>query len=118
MKVQAPVWIKRNNAGMQAVDRHDQLRQTFALASRHGFKKYYIKMLLGLIDMALVKNAYIQYKMVNAEACKISSARYDFLETLANTMMDTDWANFMESEKENLTILYYMRCSHKNRTLE
>jgi hypothetical protein len=37
-RVKAPICIKRHNGGMQAVDRHDQMRQTFSLASRHGFK--------------------------------------------------------------------------------
>jgi hypothetical protein len=61
-KGNAPICIKIYNKGMQAVDRHDQLRHTFSLSSRHGFKKYYVKIILGLMDMALV-NAYIHYKM-------------------------------------------------------
>jgi hypothetical protein len=97
-KVQAPICIKRYNKGMQAVDRHDQLRQTFSLASRHGFKKYYVKIILGLVDMALV-NAYIHYKLVNKKVCKKDTARYDFMESLANALITTDWENFANSER-------------------
>jgi hypothetical protein len=32
-KIKAPICIKRYNKGMQAVDRHDQLRQMILLAS-------------------------------------------------------------------------------------
>jgi hypothetical protein len=46
----APICIKRYNKGMQAVDRHDQLRPTFSFASQHGFKKYYVKIILRLMD--------------------------------------------------------------------
>jgi hypothetical protein len=73
-KVCAPICIKRYNKSMQAVDRHDQSRQTFSLASRHDFKKYYVKIILGLMDMALV-NAYIHYKLVHLDECKKDSAR-------------------------------------------
>jgi len=96
-KVKAPICIKRYNHGMQAVDRHDQLRQTFSLASRHGFKKYYVKIILGLIDMALV-NAWIHYELVNPEDCKKDTARYDFMDSLAEALLMTDWCNFANSE--------------------
>ncbi len=82
---------------MQAVDRHDQLRNTFSLASRHDFKKYYVKIILGLIDMALV-NAYIHYKLVNAENCKKDSARYEFMDSSGDALLTTDWDNFANSE--------------------
>jgi hypothetical protein len=96
-KVQAPICIKRYNHGMQAVDRHDQLvRQTFSLASRHGFKKYYVQIMLGLMDMALV-NAYIHYKLVNEENSTKDSARYEFMESLANALLTTDCDNFANS---------------------
>jgi hypothetical protein len=73
---------------MQAVDRHDQLRQTFSLSDRHGFKKYYIKIILGLMDMALV-NAYIHYALVHPEECKKNTARYDFMDSLADDLLGT-----------------------------
>jgi hypothetical protein len=84
----AKACIKRYNKGMQAVDRHDdQLQQTFLLASRHGFKKYYVKIILGLMDMTLV-NAYIHYKLVNPDKGKNDMARYTFMESLANALLN------------------------------
>jgi hypothetical protein len=58
--------IQQRNA---AVDRHDQLRQTFSLCQSTWFQKYYVKIILGLVDMALV-NAYIHYKLVNKKECR------------------------------------------------
>jgi hypothetical protein len=68
-QVSAPVGIKRYNNGMQGVDRHDQLRKLFSIADRHGFKKYYMKIFLGLLDMAMV-NAWLHYKLVNPTGAK------------------------------------------------
>ena len=52
--VKAPTSIKRYNHGMQAVDRFDQLLSLFSLAKRHPFKKYYNKLAMALLDIALV----------------------------------------------------------------
>ena len=53
-KVRAPTSIKRYNHGMQAVDWFDQLLSLFSLAKRHPFKKYYNKLAMALLDIALV----------------------------------------------------------------
>jgi hypothetical protein len=45
---------------MQAVDRH--AADIFNLPVDMVSKKYYVKIILGLVDMALV-NAYIHYKL-------------------------------------------------------
>jgi hypothetical protein len=45
--VPAPKTAKAYNAYMQGVDRHDQLRASFALTNWHGFKKWYVKMLIN-----------------------------------------------------------------------
>jgi hypothetical protein len=84
--IEAPVGIRNYNAGMQAVDRHDQLRERFPLCSRHGFKKYYQKIALGLIDMAVV-NAWIHYKLVNPEKCSNELARYEFMDALVSLLL-------------------------------
>ena len=55
-QVRDPTTTKRYNRGMQAVDCHGQLQECFPLSHRHGFKKYYVKIALGLIDMAAVNN--------------------------------------------------------------
>ena len=100
-KVEDLICIKRYNHGMQEVDRHDQLRQTFSLVSRHGFKKYYMKIILGLMDMALV-NAWIHYKLVNPEDCKKDTTRYDFMDSMAKALLMTDYDNFARTRSREL----------------
>jgi hypothetical protein len=96
LSVKAPIGIKNYNKGMQAVDRHDQLRERFSLSSRHGFKKYYVKIALGLLDMAAV-NAWIHFKLVNPDECKKETARYDFFNELSTGLLTTDWNKFLKS---------------------
>jgi hypothetical protein len=67
--VPAPKIVKAYNAYMKGVDRHDQLRATFALTKRHIFKKWHVKMWLALIDIALT-NASICYFLENPELKK------------------------------------------------
>jgi hypothetical protein len=76
--VPAPKTVKAYNAYIQGVDRHDQLRATFALTKRHGFKKWYVKMWLALIDIALT-NASICYFLANLELKKKEGHRRRFL---------------------------------------
>jgi hypothetical protein len=64
MCVRAPEVIKNYNKSMHAVDRNDQLRQLFSLTGRHKFKKYYVRIIMSLLDFALV-NAQIHYFMAN-----------------------------------------------------
>jgi hypothetical protein len=56
-KVQAPICIKRYNKGMQAVDRHDQLRQTFSLLPVDMVSKVLRQNYSWLVDMALVNGS-------------------------------------------------------------
>jgi hypothetical protein len=56
----APNTVKAYNAYMQGVDRHVQLRALCSLTKRHGFNKWYVKMYLALINIAL-SNASICY---------------------------------------------------------
>ena len=101
-KVRAPIAIRRYNNNMHAVDRHDQLRDTYSLSKRHGFKKYYHKIAMVLIDMVVV-NAWIHYRLVHQEACKKRTARCEFMNSLADAFLKTDWNtyNSSESAKEN-----------------
>ena len=91
--VKAPLCLKRYNQLMQGVDRHDQLRATFSLVARHRFKKYYIQMMLGLMDMAIT-NAFIHYKLVNPDSCTKNTARYEFMNGLATALCTTNWSEF------------------------
>ena len=73
------------------VDRHDQLRSMFSLAGRHKFKKYYIKLILGLIDMAVV-NAFILYKMsLPKEEQKKRNLKHSFYDRLSTSLMKIHW---------------------------
>jgi hypothetical protein len=62
-------FASNDNKGM-LVDRHDQLRQTFSLCQSTWFQKYYVKIILGLVDMAFV-NAYIHHKLIKKGMQKI-----------------------------------------------
>lgn len=82
---------------MHAVDRHDQLRETFSLAKRHGFKKYYQKVAMGLLDMAAV-NAWLHFKLVHKDLCEKKSARYEFMNSLADALIHTNWKEFPNTQ--------------------
>ena len=98
-RIKAPIAIKRYNQNMHAVDRHDQLRETFSLSKRHGFKKYYCKVAMGLLDMAVV-NAWLHFKLVHKDWGKRKSGRYEFITSIANAFVQTDWNEFSYSEWE------------------
>jgi hypothetical protein len=49
---------------MQGVDRHDQSRSKFALASCRGFNKYYITYHLVQVDIGIT-NAGIYFSLAN-----------------------------------------------------
>ena len=100
--VNAPQCLERYNQLMQGVDRHDQMRALFSLVNRHGFKKYYVKIILGLIDMAIT-NAWIHYKMVNKELCKNPRERYYFMDRLADSLLETKWKEFNSSQAGRVT---------------
>ena len=89
--VAAPVMVHRYNQAMQAVDRHDQLRVKFSLCSRHHFKKWYVKFMLALIDIA-VTNASIHFFFANPEHKCDEHHRAIFLNDLAEAMLsDVNW---------------------------
>jgi hypothetical protein len=79
---------------MQGVDRHDQLRAAFALTKRHGFKKWYVKMWLALIDIALTY-ASICYFLKNSELKKKEGHHCCFYADISTFLVDKgemyDW---------------------------
>jgi hypothetical protein len=83
----SPKTVKAYNAYMQVVDRHDQLRATFALTKRHGFKKWYVKIWLALIDIALT-NASICYFLVNPELKKKEGHHCHFYAAIATYLVE------------------------------
>jgi hypothetical protein len=68
--VRAPLAVAKYNKFMGGVDRHDRLRSKFSLCKKYHFKKYYVKLLLFLMDIGLT-NAWIYYKKCNEEICAI-----------------------------------------------
>jgi hypothetical protein len=93
MMIPCPLSIFNYTNNMQGVDCHDQLRSRFALASRHGFKKYYITMQLAQIDMGIT-NAAILLLDANPHLKKKKGARYSFVEDIAEHLMyanSIDW---------------------------
>ncbi len=65
---------------------------TFALGKQHKLKKYYVKLLLFLVDVALT-NSWIYYKLSNPGTVKKEESRADFFLMLANVIFrqDIDW---------------------------
>jgi hypothetical protein len=65
----------------------------------HKFKKYYVKLLIVVFNVALT-NAWIYYSLVNPEAAKKSTARADFFHQMATQMVrqDVDWVEQYESK--------------------
>jgi hypothetical protein len=49
----APVAVSNYNKYIGGVDRHDRLCSSFSLCKAHHFKKYYMKLMLFLVDIGL-----------------------------------------------------------------
>jgi hypothetical protein len=109
--VEAPEAIVNYNKYMGGVDKHDRLRNSFALGKRHKYKKYYVKLMLFLIDIALT-NAWIYYKMAHTEEADMDESRADFFVNIASEMVrqDIDWAT-----KYKIVQNAFLRRSSRNR---
>jgi len=101
LHVSAPVVVDNYNKYMGGVDCHDRLRSTFSLCKRHGFKKYYVKLLLFLVDIGLT-NAWVYYQLCNEGLCKKDGARAEFFEQLAESMVNgkTNWRKYDNDVKK------------------
>ena len=77
MSLNAPEVVCNYNKFMGGVDKHDKLRSTFALGKHHKWKKYYVKLMLFLIDIALT-NSWIYYKLVNKDCTKKKKQELSF----------------------------------------
>jgi hypothetical protein len=86
----APTAVRKYGHGMQAVDRFDQLMSLYSLAKRHAFKKWYLKLTMALLDVAII-NAEIHYFMANPDE-KRGTYRYNYREKLCSQLLDTDWS--------------------------
>jgi hypothetical protein len=77
VEVAAPEIVANYNKYMGGVDRHDRLRSSFSLGKAHKFKKYYIKLLLFVMDVAFT-NSWVYYSLANPEDAKKDGARANF----------------------------------------
>ncbi|RHY85072.1 hypothetical protein DYB31_005896 [Aphanomyces astaci] len=82
------------NKYMQGVDRHDQLRKRFSIASGASFKHWYKKLGFALVDIAIT-NLYVLYTL--CEPVNRRDSHMHFQTKLANQMLfETDWTLPME----------------------
>ena len=106
-KVNAPIVVRRYNQGMQGVDRHDQLRTLFSLATRHQFQKYYMTLIMALIDFALV-NAHIHYHMAHPALKKSKEHRANFMQILSDSIRNANWHALQSN--------HHQRAAYRNQT--
>jgi hypothetical protein len=81
VEVAAPEIIANYNKYMGGVDQHDRLWSSFSLGKAHKFKKYYIKLLLFVMDVAFT-NSWVYYSLANPEDAKKEGARANFFRHL------------------------------------
>jgi hypothetical protein len=87
VQISALETVARYNRFMGGVDKHDKLRSMFSLGKRHKLKKYYVKLVLFLVDISLT-NSWLYYKLVNEEKLKRNGeSRADFFLSLAQAMV-------------------------------
>jgi len=101
VEVMAPVAVSNYNKYMGGVDRHDQLRSSFSLCKAHHFKKYYVKLMLFLVDIGLT-NAWIYYKKCNKELCAKEGSRANFFQSVAEEMVNVNakWAMYWDKDND------------------
>jgi hypothetical protein len=85
-QVPAPEIVCNYNKYMGGIDRHDRLQSTFSLGKQHKFKKYYVKLMLFLVEIALT-NAWIYYQMANDQVGEKAGDRADFYIRIASDMI-------------------------------
>jgi hypothetical protein len=88
LHVSAPMAVAYCNKHMGGVDHLDRLRLTFSLCKQHKFKKYYIKLLLFLLDIGLT-NSWVYYKLCNKEICNREGA-HAYFQALAESMVNSN----------------------------
>jgi hypothetical protein len=95
LDVSAPMAVTNYNKYMGGINHHDRLCSTCFLCKRHKFKKYYVKLLLFLVDIRST-NAWVYYKLCNEDTCKKEGARADFFQVIAECMVNlhTNWQEY------------------------
>jgi hypothetical protein len=79
---------------MGGVGRHDCLRSSFSLCKAHKFHKYYFKLFLFLLDVGLLTNAWIYYKLSNPERANKYGSQAAFFQSIVEAMVNqnTNWS--------------------------
>jgi hypothetical protein len=75
--VAAPEVVVNCNKCISGVNKHEKLWNTYALGKHHKFKKYQVKLLLFLMDSAMI-NTRIYFKMANSKEAKSNKSHADF----------------------------------------
>ncbi|RLO06613.1 hypothetical protein DYB28_008520, partial [Aphanomyces astaci] len=84
------------NMYMQGVDRHDQLRERFLIASGASFKHWYRKLGFALIDIAIT-NLFVLWSL--GDRVNRRDAHMYFQTRLANQMLfETDWMHLATTQ--------------------
>jgi len=91
---------------MDGVDRHDQYRALFSLCKTRGFKKYPVKLVLALLDIALT-NAVLHYKLrwKDSDCPNSKMSRADFLQDIGNKLISSNREWEQEEDPGILAIL-------------
>ena len=97
--VWAPLAVSNYNKYMGGEDWHDRLRSTFLLCKTHHYKKYYIKLMLFLLDIGLT-NAWIYYKMCNEDIRGKDGSHAAFIQSVAESMVNisTKWSEYSKQD--------------------
>jgi hypothetical protein len=99
--------VKTYNAYMQGVDHHDQLWVMFSLMKKHGLNKWYVKMWLTLIDIALT-NSSVCYFLANQELKKKVGHRHRFYAAIASFLVEQeetfDWEDQFGSKYNDVNL--------------
>jgi hypothetical protein len=98
----APLAVANYNKYMGGVDCHEWLHSSFSLCKAHHFKKYYVKLMLFLLDIGLT-NAWIFYKKCNEKLCSKEGSRANFFQAVAEEMVNVNakW-NVYASRRDSL----------------
>ena len=104
VEVAAPEIVANYNKYMGGVDRHDRLRSSFSIGKAHKFKKYYVKLLLFVMVVALT-NSWVYYSLANPDDAKRDGARADFFVALGSQLVkqNIDWeSRYKENSRRSL----------------
>jgi hypothetical protein len=110
VELTAPEIVSNYNKFMGGVDKHDKLRSIFSLGKYHKFKKYFVKLWLFLVDIALT-NCWIYNSICHPEKTSKLESREDFFLSIAQDLVHPgyDWAAKYKIKTGSLKIWSQMK---------